>query len=130
MLETLEADPFLYWGGELVLRLDSPPGGAHHYHNSQDPEPNAIMPREATKDLMMDEARSSSAAKIDRAPRVDTSSRSSTNRCASTTGQLPDEQNVIQRFLQNRQAAKIPDFDLQDHPLYNTWLYWPTTSQG
>ena len=124
-LQALLADPFLYLGGELLLRLDTPLGGAHHYHhNSQDPEwggePNTttIMPREeATEDLMMDEATSSSAAKVNRAPRGDTS-------------QLPDDQTVIRRFLQNRQSAKIPDLDLQDHPLHHTWLYWPITNQG
>ena len=93
-LQALLADPFLYLGGELLLRLDTPLGD----------EPNTtIMPREeATEDLMVDEA----------------------------TSQLPDDQTVIRRFLQNRQFAKIPDLDLQNHPLHHTWLYWPITNQG
>jgi hypothetical protein len=113
VLETLEAEPFLYLGGQL----DNFPGGYHYLQprsniSLKDPQGDgkpSIMSRDRIEEPA-DKTREDSAAKIDEA-RVG-------SRRAS---QLSDEQEVIERFLQNKEAAKVPDFDLQDQPVYNTW---------
>lgn len=126
IFQTLVADPFLYLTGEL----DRSPGAYPFFqprsispvdpvYSPQDTDryakPN-IMSYEETEGLT-DATRDDSAAKIDEA-RVG-------NRQASP---LPDDQDVIEWFLRNKEAAKVPDFDLQDRPVYNTWLYWPRQS--
>lgn len=108
IFQTLVADPFLYLTGEL----DRSPGA---YPFFQPRKPN-IMSCEETEGLI-DATRDDSAAKVDEA-RLG-------NRQASP---LPDDQDVIEWFLRNKEAAKVPDFDLQDRPVYKTWLYWPRQS--
>jgi hypothetical protein len=124
--ETLVAGPFLCLTGEL----DRSPGAYPFFqprsispgdpvYRPQDTDrhadPNTVSCQETGE--LIDATRDDSAAKIDEA-RVG-------NRQASP---LPDDQDVIEWFLRDKEAAKVPDFDLQDRPVYNTWLYWPRQS--
>jgi hypothetical protein len=121
-LQTLLTDPFLYLGGKLDSYL-----GAFGYLQSsiisvgyavyspedakKDGNPN-FMSLEEIEELK-EEMTDVSGAKLDEAW--------VRNRRASQESDV----EVIERFLRNKEVATVPDLDVQDHPLFNSCLYWP-----
>lgn len=122
VLRTLSTDPFIYWGG----KLDSYRGSMGYLQSStisygyetyraddsiRDGIPTVLLLEEIEE--LKEEVTDQTGAKLDeawvRAQRVE---------------QEPDVQK-IERYLRNKEVAKVPDLDdVQDYPVYDTYLYW------
>jgi hypothetical protein len=126
VLQTLSTDPFLYLGG----KLDSYVGALGYLQSGVISRGYyAYSPEDTTRDgepkyLSLDEIEELKedmtdfeGARLDEAWVQDQRSK-----------QEPDVQ-TIERYLRNKKVAKVPDLDVQDHPVYDTCLYWRQGNQ-
>ena len=126
VLQTLERDPFIYLGGTL----DSYVGPLGYLQSNVidvgyevKSTEHATMVREDPKTLLLDEMEKLKEEAFD-----SSGQRLDEGWIRSERAQQEPDVRIIERFLQNKEVAKIPDLDAQDFPIHDDCLYWRVES--
>jgi hypothetical protein len=121
----LGADPFLYLGGRLdsyrgalgylqsrIISMGYPVYSPEDTKRDENPKFLSLEEIEELKEEMTDD----SGTRL--------------NKAWVRDRRAEQELDVkkIERYLRNKEVAKVPDLDVQDQPLFDTCLYWPRHS--